>query len=36
MKRKYVKKQKPVELLSVDKVLFDKLLKVATIVKPPK
>lgn len=36
MKRKYIKKEKKIELREVDKTLFDTLLKNATIIKPPK
>lgn len=34
--RIYTKKEKVIELRSIDKSIFDKLLKVSTIIKPPK
>jgi hypothetical protein len=35
-KRKYVKKEKIVEVTPIDQQTFDSLLKVATMIKPPK
>lgn len=36
MKRKYIKKEKIIEIRQVDKNMFDSLLKVAVKIKPPK